>query len=633
MLLASLTRLFALILLAQVGLPAPALATPRDDPERWLSAAREHPAIADWLLRRAATATRDPSARAKLYEQITLPVVRERLLLTEAQTREAFGDYTGAALRFDSLGMFSEAARLRLKAATTAAARAGVRRVLVEKISTGAGNTEVQKGIELLISGRLTPPPAEALLVARAATAMRSTRAAEFYRGPLKAGLLSPKDRISYGQALARLGRHSEAIANYDRIPAAQRTAEWAYLRAVSQSRLGQTEAARTALLKIPSTWPEDTVSVPQALFLAGDLSWQQGNHDAARRAWRDLVQRFPRYHSAPRAGFLAALSEWEQGRHEVAAGEWMDLHRLDKSSDGLAAGYWAGRAFHQMGDTTRATELWASVIERDSLSYYAVMSYRRLGLSPWRPAQALLPERFESFPAIDSAMARIALLRQLDLQPEIGWERSTLIASVGRDPERLLSTADALRRDGQPASALVLARRALVLGARADTRTYRLIYPMLHRDELFEFSERAGVDPLLVAALIRQESAWDTTARSRVGALGLMQMMPATGRLVAQSLGVRPFTPEKLYDPTVNLRFGTHYLAQTLRRFNGNLIHALAGYNAGPNRIARWSTPATEDDPELFIERIGFTETRDYVRLIQRNAAVYRVLYGGMVP
>ena len=145
--------------------------------------------------------------------------------------------------------------------------------------------------------------------------------------------------------------------------------------------------------------------------------------------------------------------------------------------------------------------------------------------------------------------------------------------------------------------------------------------------------ARRASFSPEFVLAVIQVESQGDPRAVSPKGALGLMQMMPATGRLVAQSLGVRPFTPEKLYDPTVNLRFGTHYLAQTLRRFNGNLIHALAGYNAGPNRIARWSTPATEDDPELFIERIVFTETRDYVRLIQRNAAVYRVLYGGMVP
>jgi soluble lytic murein transglycosylase len=633
LLLSSLARVLAVTLLAQAGVATPAGASPGDDPQRLLKAAEENPVIADWLIRRAAAATRDPALRARLYQRIQLAVVKERLPLTEAQSRESFGDFAGAALRYDSLGLFSEAARLRLRVSASPAARAGVRRVLIDRITAQSGTTEAQKGIDLLSTARLTPPPAEALRVARVTTSRQAGRAVEFYRGPLQAGLLTMADRITYAQALARLGRHREAIAIYDRMPSTQRTAETAYLRAVSLARVGQRDSARSALAGLTGRYPDDTVSVPQALYLAGDLSWSQGDVEIARRAWRELAERFPRNPIAARAGFLAGLIEWEQGRQEVAANEWAELHRRNEGMDGLAAGYWAGRAFAGMGDTTRAHELWASVIERDGQSYYAVLSAQRLGRSPWRPAQALLPERFESFPAVDSAMTRIAALRQLDMQPEIVWERERLMASVGRDPERLLATADALRRDGQPASALALARRALVLGAPADTRTYRLIYPILHRDELFEHSERFGLDPLLVAALIRQESAWDTTAKSRVGALGLMQLMPATAKLVAQSLGVRPWTTQRLLDPGTNLKFGTYYLAQAIRRFDGNVVHALAGYNAGPNRIPSWSNEKTAEDPELFTERIGFTETRDYVRLIQRNAAVYRALYGGMTP
>jgi soluble lytic murein transglycosylase len=94
----------------------------------------------------------------------------------------------------------------------------------------------------------------------------------------------------------------------------------------------------------------------------------------------------------------------------------------------------------------------------------------------------------------------------------------------------------------------------------------------------------------------------------------------------------VRPWSTARLLDPATNLRFGTYYLAQALRQFDGNLVHALAGYNAGPSRIAAWSSPVAPEDSELFTERIGFTETRDYVRIIQRNAAVYRALYGEVV-
>lgn len=633
LLLTGVTRLLALVAIVQAGVIRPAQAAPGDDPRLWLAAAEKHPEIADWLLRRAASVTRSSTERARLYERISLPVVRNRLPLTEAQTRESFGDLAGAAFRYDSLGLYADAARLRLRIATTPKARANVRRTLIEQLAEQPGTEESQKAIDLIATVRLVPTPAEALRVARVASTRQANRAVEFFRGPLKAGIVSVPDRISYGQALARLGRYREAIAAYDRIPKAQRTAETEYLRALAQARSGRRDSARTALALLSGRYPDDTVSVPQALFLAGDIAWSQGDAAIARRAWRELAERFPRHSSAGRAAFLAALVEWEQGRRDVAGEEWSQLHRSNTGTDGLAAGYWAGRAFDALGNHAQAQELWSAVIARDSQSYYAVVSANRLGRAPWRPAQSHQPERFLQLPALDSAMVRIALLRQLDLQPEIGWEREQLVATVGRDPERLLATADAFRRDGQPATALGLARRALILGARADTRTFRLIYPILHQDALFEHSERAGVDPLLVAALIRQESAWDTTARSRVGALGLMQMMPATATLVARSLGVSAWNSTRLYDPEMNLRFGTYYLAQTLRKFDGNLAHALAGYNAGPNRIAAWSTPSSEADPELFTERIGFTETRDYVRIIQRNAAVYRALYGGMTP
>jgi soluble lytic murein transglycosylase len=626
-------RVLALVLLLQVGLPCLAAAAAGDDPRVWLAAAEKHPEIAGWLLRRAAVLTRSSTDRAELYERIHLPVVRDRLQLTEAQTRESFGDFAGAALRYDSLGLYADAARVRLRVATTPATRATLRRTLIERMSSEPGSTEAQKAVDLLATTPLVAAPAEALRVARIAGPRQARQALHLFTGPLKAGILSVPDRIAYGQVLARLGRHTDAIRAYDRIPTAQRTAESAYLRAVSQARTGQREEARTALALLSRRYPADTVFIPKALFLAGDLAWQQGDAEIARRAWRELAQRYPRHESAGRAAFLAALIEWEQGRLEIAGEEWAQLHRSQEDAAGLAAGYWAGRAFNRQGNHELAQEYWASVIARDSQSYYAVLSARRLGRGGWRPAQALLPERFLELPALDSAMVRIGLLRQLDLQPEIGWERENLVSTAGRDPERLLAVADAFRRDGQPSTALALARRALVLGAKADTRTYRLIYPILHRDQLFEQSERAGVDPLLVAALIRQESAWDTTARSRVGALGLMQMMPATATLVARSLGVRRWNSAKLYDPETNLRFGTHYLAQTLRKFEGNLAHALAGYNAGPNRVGTWSTPESETDPELFTERIGFAETRNYVQVIQRNAAVYRALYGGMTP
>jgi soluble lytic murein transglycosylase len=113
------------------------------------------------------------------------------------------------------------------------------------------------------------------------------------------------------------------------------------------------------------------------------------------------------------------------------------------------------------------------------------------------------------------------------------------------------------------------------------------------------------------------------------VGAVGLMQVMPRTGRLIARALRVRGWHPNQLFEPATNLRFGTWYLAQSLRRYDGDLTRALAAYNAGGARIGLWATGPAAADSELFVERIGLRETRDYVRIIQRNLALYRMLYG----
>src|SRR5512147_656330 len=104
---------------------------------------------------------------------------------------------------------------------------------------------------------------------------------------------------------------------------------------------------------------------------------------------------------------------------------------------------------------------------------------------------------------------------------------------------------------------------------------------------------------------------------------------MPGTGREIARALKVSRWNAEALLDPATNIRFGTYHLAAILRRFEGDLSRALAAYNAGASRVTTWNGPDDVRDPELFIERITFRETRDYVRIIERNLTLYRALYG----
>jgi soluble lytic murein transglycosylase len=137
------------------------------------------------------------------------------------------------------------------------------------------------------------------------------------------------------------------------------------------------------------------------------------------------------------------------------------------------------------------------------------------------------------------------------------------------------------------------------------------------------------GLDPFMVASLIRQESEFNPGAVSNANAYGLMQLLPQTGRTVARTLRVRRFQTATLLSPTTNLQLGTRYFRELVDRYNGRLEYALAAYNAGANRVDTWLAAGNFKDTEEFVESIPFTETREYVQAIMRNAIIYRRLYG----
>jgi soluble lytic murein transglycosylase len=107
------------------------------------------------------------------------------------------------------------------------------------------------------------------------------------------------------------------------------------------------------------------------------------------------------------------------------------------------------------------------------------------------------------------------------------------------------------------------------------------------------------------------------------------MQVLPSTGRALARKDGVSPFQTAQLYQPGTNVRLGTLYFADLLSRYDGRISYVLAAYNAGPSRVARWREMPEAGDPDLFAERIPFRETRDYVKVVQQNARIYRAVYG----
>ena len=156
----------------------------------------------------------------------------------------------------------------------------------------------------------------------------------------------------------------------------------------------------------------------------------------------------------------------------------------------------------------------------------------------------------------------------------------------------------------------------------------WRLLFPQPYWTELVADAGKNGLDPYLVASLIRQESEFNAGAISPANAYGLMQLLPSVGKAEARKQGLKVFATSQLLNPTVNLELGTANLKQVLDRFGGQVEYALAAYNAGDTPIRQWLASNDYKDVPEFVESIPYTETRDYVQAIIRNREMYRALY-----
>ncbi len=164
----------------------------------------------------------------------------------------------------------------------------------------------------------------------------------------------------------------------------------------------------------------------------------------------------------------------------------------------------------------------------------------------------------------------------------------------------------------------------------KASIKFWQMLFPLPYKDQLFENAREDGLDPFYVAGLIRQESEFNPTAKSKANAYGLMQLLPSTGRMLGRKEGMRYVSTSLLFNPSVSIRLGTQYLRGQLDSWDGDWYRTLAAYNAGPSRVRQWLSSANFREPVEFIESIPFNETREYVQAVLRNADMYRELYSG---
>lgn len=589
-------------------------------------AAKRAPLVSDWLVLRAAGVTRDKPARDEYLGDVKLPVAQARRRPTEAIALERSGDVEGAIALYTATGDRLAATRLRMLVPSDTARMLAARRSLVSILANPGSAQTARDGIVLFDKVYTAPTSQENLVIARAAyTGGLASRSASSYAKSFASGLGTGRDHFNAGMMLARLDRDDEAIRAFDAVTApADLAAAARYQRARALLALGRRDVARSALRDITTRFPLDTTSA-SALLLLADLATDDNRDADARSAYLSLAKRFPRARHAPVALFKAGLIAYIGGDYKSASNELDSIVSLyPDADDALAAAYWSGRSWKALGDTASANRRWRGLIAKEGGSYYSVQSAKRLGVTLL--ADKSLEDNYPKVDDVDAATRRIAILKDFGMDTEARFEQDYLFDNAAKSPERLVATAHALAGTDQSTRSINLGRRA-VDSVGPSAQNYRLVYPVLVREELIASSKQNGLDPALVASLIRQESNFNPRATSPVGARGLMQLMPPVGRTLAKSKGIPGYTDESLYDPVVNIRLGTTHLSSLFRR-TSNLEQVLAAYNAGQSRVARWLQKKGSDDPEVFAERIPFVETRDYVRSIVRNRAFYSTLY-----
>lgn len=461
-----------------------------------------------------------------------------------------------------------------------------------------------------------------------------------------------------YPQALVEWQRLLDAFPDY---------VERAYIltrMAVAHSRLGEGDAARDFYRQ---------AGTPAALLEAARVAERRDDCHTAALEYLDLARQHPASVEAGEALYRGGLCQYRNGERQASQASWqrvLDDHPAHTYAH--AARFWAGKAALEAGDLTAAASLWLPLQAQAADSYYTA---RAAELAAGRPelaavqaqwalalpatddparlqadAQAWLagwgapagvkldPARLTELPAAlaaDPQLARAEAYLAADLRAEALREFSDLRTRYRNDPLALYALALRLRDLGVYGNATLAALRVGELGPgglwAAPPFIQRLAYPTYYADLVEAEAAARGLDPLLIYALIRQESFFERGARSSAAAQGLMQVIPDTAEWIAGALRWPNFQDDDIYKPYVNVKFGVYYLAAALDMLEDNPYAALAGYNAGPGNARAWLDQEPGDDPDLFIERITLSEPRLYVRRVMAFYQAYQRLYPTM--
>lgn len=610
----------------------------------------EDPELGGWVGLEAARLAADQGATEAT--RVFLSAVPQEEVRAEgwdlpARSLLATGDSAGAEAAFWSAlprlpsasrraGAWIEIGRLRLARGDSSGAKGAFHQVLEEGVGGAVG---VEAASALLTLGldslRVARRSAELLAgTGRAGDALRAWRVYE----NLLSGEAPPEVSLALARLHLRLGNPGRALdrlaplldSRMPEVGAPALTLQAEALRA--QGRAGDVRRVQDTLIH---RFPSHPGAV-EILFLRADARHDRGDIPGALEGFQATVSLAPAQNLAGQARMRMGQIHLTLGRLEEASRvfqgymtDFPDGRRWDE------AAFWAGRTLLESGETVKAREILDSLRVRFPFSYYTIQAAHLLGEGY---ALALpTPDTPLTTPHdLTEGLARVDLLVDGGFQEGASREVANLML-LARGQEiledrrgHLIRLALELNERGFTREGINLGWEVQRLGGEWDRDLLAAIYPFPYRDMVLRSARESGLDPYLMAGLMRQESAFWVRAVSRADARGLMQLLPTTGAELARARGPRPFhADEHLFRPEVNVHLGMAFFSDLRRRFGEDLSILLSAYNAGPTRARRWREFPEAGDLPRFVERIPFAETRGYVKNVLRNREIYAWLYG----
>lgn len=451
-------------------------------------------------------------------------------------------------------------------------------------------------------------PPGEITardLVARGRSlndAYRFSEAEQVFRTALRSGGAGLAKEIEplLAYALFRQKKYDEAAGLYKKT----NRLYW-YGRALLRS--GQLSAFESELPRLAAHRDK---RIPSLLISYGNVKRRAGDFERALSIFREVATR----HQEAREDALWALG-WARYRSGDYRGAAETFSALRKSHGGSRYQYWLekSKAHLAVSDSSTPSPQGSLARQRDFYGFLALLQRDGSlpGIAKTPQTRSMTPSR------------RADLLAALGLRDDAIMELLTL-SRMNSDADRLIAISTQLTLLGDFRSALSLMSRTSHAGMH-----HEILYPLAFWDDVQAASQRTGVDPLLVLSVIREESRFDPQALSVAGAIGLMQIMPATGAKLGKTLRIDLGSPAALYDPKRNILAGALYLAQLLAAFE-SVPAALAAYNAGEEVVGEWLGKASYRSADEFVEDIPYDETRTYVKRVLGTYAEYLRGAGG---